>query len=372
MCLAIVASPGRSHAAPRVTQGGDPLEIVLAPGEQKTISGEGVDAISVGAPGVADVRITDDQKQVLIVGVAPGSTTMLVLMRDGTKVQYKITVSRIRARRNIRLDFYFVQVSKTRGLELGILWPTSISATAVGQASVDQSGDVTAAASVVSQVLPRLDFARDRGWAKVMDQARVVVTNGEEATYSSGGEVNVRVATGFAAALQKISFGTLVNTRVSYDDVTGRLEGRVKAEVSRLTPASTDALPGRAVLALDTTFNLELGQSVALAGLFSDDETEAWRGIPLLSEIPILGVFFGGKSARTAHTENVIFIVPTLVDAIPLEQRDRVEEALRLYRSFEGKTFSPHLGDLARDRSPLLPPAPPPADQAPVRRGGRP
>jgi len=330
-------------------------EISLAPGEQRIIPGEGVDAISTGVPGVADVRVTDDQKQVLVVGMSPGTTSLLLIMRNGSRVEYSVTVSRVRMRRNVRIDFYFVQLSRHRGLQLGALWPGSLGATASGTAVISPSGNFSASANIVSQVIPRLDFARTRGWAKVLDQARVVMANGEEGTYSSGGEVSVRLATGFAANLQRISFGTNVTARLAYDDVTGRIEGKLKAEVSRLNTRGVDGVPGRSVLQVATTVNLELGQSIALAGLFSDDETDERSGLPLLSEIPIFGFLFGGANLNHERAENVIFMVPTLVEAVALEQRDRVNEAFDIYKRYEGDRRDAHdLGGLSQERSPAL------------------
>ena len=345
-------------------------EIILAPGEQRIIPGEGVDAISTGVPGVADVRVTDDQKQVLVVGMTPGTTSLLLMMKNGSRVEYTVTVSRVRMRRNIRLDFYFVQLSRHRGLQLGVLWPGSLGATATGTAVISQSGQLAASANVVSQVIPRLDFARTRGWAKVLDQARVVMANGEEGAYSSGGEVNVKLATGFAASLQKIAFGTNVTARLSYDDVTGRIEGRLKAEVSRLSSNNVDGVPGRSVLQVNTTVNLELGQSIALAGLFSEDETDERTGLPLLSEIPIFGYFFGGANKSHQRSENVVLMVPTLVEAVALEQRDRIGEAFAIYQKFEGKADDARaLGALPNDSVPTTTPRTETAAPGKSRRG---
>ncbi len=365
--VAIVMVWGGGMAAADVK---DRRELVLSPGEQRSLSGEGVDAISTGAPGIVEVRITDDQKQVLIVGMAPGNTTLLMLMKDGRKVEYQVTVSRIRPRRNVRLDFYFVQMSRSYGTQLGILWPGGIGGTISGQASIDQSGVLSASASVVSQVIPRIDFASNRGYAKVIQQARVVMANGEEGSYSSGGEVNVRLATGFATNLQKIPYGTDISSRASYDDITGRIELRVNAEVSALTRNNpTDNLPGRSVLHVNTTVNLELGQSVALAGLFSDDHLREVQGLPLLSEIPVFGLFFGSRLNRKEQTENVVFIVPTLVTAVALEERDRVAEAFALWEQAWASPPRPVLihtvGEDRLDRPPA------PSDGSVVRPASR-
>jgi Flp pilus assembly secretin CpaC len=298
------AMVGDAVAAESATQR---RELTLSPGEQRIIPGEGVETLSTSTPGVADVRVTDDQKQIVVVAKAPGSTTLLLIFRNGTRVEYAITVSRIRARRNIRLDVYVVQIDRHRGLQLGLLWPASLGATVAAQAMVNQAGTYTAQVSAVSQVIPQLDFARNKGWAKVLDQARVVVTNGEEGNYSSGGEMYIRVAGGLAANLERIQFGTHVKARLAYDDATGRIEGHIDAE--------------------------------------SDD----LHGLPLLSEIPILGVFFGSRGLRQQHQENVIFIVPNLVGAVGLEQRDRVAEAFKLFRDYDGDTDQ-ELGNLRQDQ----------------------
>jgi Flp pilus assembly secretin CpaC len=340
------AMVGDAVAAESATQR---RELTLSPGEQRIIPGEGVETLSTSTPGVADVRVTDDQKQIVVVAKAPGSTTLLLIFRNGTRVEYAITVSRIRARRNIRLDVYVVQIDRHRGLQLGLLWPASLGATVAAQAMVNQAGTYTAQVSAVSQVIPQLDFARNKGWAKVLDQARVVVTNGEEGNYSSGGEMYIRVAGGLAANLERIQFGTHVKARLAYDDATGRIEGHIDAEVSRVTSANVDGIPALAKVSLATAVNLELGQSIALAGLFSEDESDDLHGLPLLSEIPILGVFFGSRGLRQQHQENVIFIVPNLVGAVGLEQRDRVAEAFKLFRDYDGDTDQ-ELGNLRQDQ----------------------
>ena len=85
--------------------------------------------------------------------------------------------------------------------------------------------------------------------------------------------------------------------------------------------------------------------------------TLAIRGLPLFSEIPIIGYFFGSRGTRSQHNENVIFIVPTLVNAVSLEQRDRVAEAFKVYRNYEGDSDEERdFRKLGQD-GPIRPPA---------------
>jgi Flp pilus assembly secretin CpaC len=326
------------------------LQLGLSPGEQRVLPGEGVDQLSTSVAGVVDVRVTDDQKQIVVVAAAPGTTTLLILMKNGSRVEYSITVSHIRPRRNIRLDIYVIQVQRGRGLQLGILWPGSLSVTGSAEARINHNGEYSGSLNFLSSdIIPRIDLARNRGWAKVLDQASIVAANGEEGTYSNGGQINVKVASGFASNLEKIAYGTTITARLAYDEVSGRIEGQVKAEVTKLTASATDGLPGINGVRVETKVNIELGQSVALAGLFSDDESSDLRGLPLLSELPILGYFFGARATRQQHLENVIFVVPSLVGAVALEQRDRVSEAFKLYRRYEGDDDEMDLMKLGQD-----------------------
>ena len=127
--------------------------------------------------------------------------------------------------------------------------------------------------------------------------------------------------------------------------------------MSKVTSTSAEGVPGLSRVSLETAVNLEVGQSLALAGLFADDELDAMRGLPLFSDIPIIGYFFGSRGTRSQHNENVIFIVPTLVNAVSLEQRDRVAEAFKVYRNYEGDSDEERdFRKLGQD-GPIRPPA---------------
>ena len=58
--------------------------------------------------------------------------------------------------------------------------------------------------------------------------------------------------------------------------------------------------------------------------------------IPGLSQIPILGGLFGTHTTASSETQNVIFIVPTVVDVVSMQQRAMIEEALQTYDDYSG------------------------------------
>ena len=68
-------------------------ELSLAVGENRTISAVDVKSFAEGVKGIADVRLTPDSSQFVIVGQKPGSTTLLLLKNDKTQINYQINVS---------------------------------------------------------------------------------------------------------------------------------------------------------------------------------------------------------------------------------------------------------------------------------------
>ena len=314
-------------------------EVDLLVGEQTTIVAEQVDKYSEGVSGIVEVRLPKDGKQFVVVALAMGKTTLLLLMKDGKEVRYTFNVRQggVKARDNIRLDFYFVQLSKNGSVRAGIGWPGTIGGTASVTASRDLvANSSSATASIASRVLPRIDLAQESGWAKIRRQATIVVANGERGRFSSGGEMNFRMEGNMSSSVQSIPYGSQIQVLARYDRYSGRIEVTISADVSELTGAGPDGLPGRVVSQVETLVNLELGQCIVLAGLHSESRAKSREGLPLLSDIPVLGYLFASQGSRTERTENVLFIVPTVVEAVPLSERHRVHEAYTTYRRFGG------------------------------------
>jgi len=319
-------------------------------GEQRVIPSDNVRSYSEGTKGIVDVRLTKDASQFIVVALKPGATTLLFIMMDGSERHYRITVTdsneqakpsltekkTVEARDNIRLDFYFVQVSTNANHKIGIGWPASV-APMFNAAYNVPAGTLDSATAVISnQALPRLDMAQATGWAKVMRQAAVVTANGEKATFSGGGEVNFPIQSALTSSLQKIPYGSVIDVEPHYDPKTGRIELHLHADVSELDSDNGTGVPGRITANLDTQVNLELGQSLILAGLTARSERRSKSGLPVLSQIPILGVFFGSHARTQSETENIVLIVPSVVDAVSMQDRERVNSALKSYTEFAG------------------------------------
>ncbi len=399
-CLAISGhlqaqnAAARGDKAPAANQATRVEELTLKIGEQRVIPSDGVQSYSEGTKGIVDVRLTKDASQFIVVALAPGNTTLLFLMSDGTEKHYRIAVgdtngstatgapTGVEARDNVRLDFYFVQMNRNNGYRIGIGWPGSVAP--IAQATVDlQAMQLDSATAVVTnQALPRLDMAQSAGWAKILRQAAVVTANGEKASFSGGGEVNVAIQSALNTGIQKIPFGSTIEVEPRYDGKSGRIELRLHADLSELDGDNGTGIPGRTTAGLDTVVNLELGQSLVLGGLTARSERRSKTGLPFLSQIPILGVLFGSHQMQESESENLVVIVPSVVDAVSMQSRERVTKALEQYLEFTGDmddvdllpaTPTPKGGRPAgaAPAAPAPPPGPPqlsPASTAPASK----
>lgn len=381
-------------------------ELNLAVGENKTIPANDVKNYSEGTPGVVDVKLTTDSSAFVVVGLKSGSTSLLLIKKNGQEVTWTINVfarspaivenelkqllegytgvkvrrvgSRLfiegsvasetdvkriqqiasvytgqveslvgvgatKDRTNIRVDFFFVQYTKESGYQFGIAYPGRIGGLQEqGGAAINATYDIktgasTAITNVVNHPLPALDIASRYGWAKVLKQASVITTNGSDATIDAGGEQNFPVASGFTGTIQKITFGTVVNVQPFYDPTSRELEVKVVADVSDLTPPGPGThLPSRQLTKVSTVVHMKLGQSLILSGFHLEAERKSAEGIPLLKDIPIIGVLFGSQRNSSEETEGAVFIVPSVVEPTAKPAIELVNETLKQYEDWSG------------------------------------
>jgi pilus assembly protein CpaC len=269
-----------------------------------------------------------DAKRVsLIAALYPGQVESLVVVGS---VGSEHTI-------NVRIDFYFIQYNKTTNYGVGIAWPSAIGANSQFSFTHDFIGNNTTATGTATQVLPALDLAQTRGWAKVLKHTTVITTSGSEAVFTNGGEQNFAVATGITSSIQPIKFGTNMTVLPRYDSVTKALEVKVNANVSDLTPpAGAATLPGRQTADVNTFVHLKLGESLVISGIRSSSQTHSVTGLPLLSQIPVLGLFFGSHTNSTDDIEGAVFIIPSIVESVPRKAYNIIDAAMKEYEDYSG------------------------------------
>lgn len=256
----------------------------------------------------------------------------------------------------VRIDFYFVQYDRNSSYGVGLGWPGQIGGDQVVQSSLAfdfVAGSRAATASITNQPLPRLDIASRKGWAKVLKQATVVTNNGVEANFANGGEQNFTVNTGLTIGVQRIPYGTNVTVLPRYNPSKREIDVRLDADVSDLvSSAGNSSLPGRTTSKLTTNITLKLGQSIVLSGIRTQSQTHSVSGLPLLSDIPVLGLLFGSHQNQEFETEGAVFVVPSVVQAVSTPASELVDAAVARFGKFDGDVKTAR----AYDKRPGAPP----------------
>ena len=89
----------------------------------------------------------------------------------------------------------------------------------------------------------------------------------------------------------------------------------IEQEVSDVAATTTSGIdsPTIAQRRLVSVVAVQSGETVALGGLIRDRRTKNKSGIPLLSDIPVLGFLFGSRGDTDARTELLVLITPRVV-----------------------------------------------------------
>jgi pilus assembly protein CpaC len=168
----------------------------------------------------------------------------------------------------------------------------------------------------------------DKGAIKILSEPNLVVANGDEGKFLVGGEFPVVIASaagsGAAASVSYKEYGIRVgfNPRIVQN---GDIYMKIFQEVSELDFANGVAVSGFQLPALksrkaESGLQLADGQTFVLAGLIDKTISRKVTKIPILGDIPILGVLFRNTRYSELETELMLMITPKIVRPLNREE----------------------------------------------------
>lgn len=160
-----------------------------------------------------------------------------------------------------------------------------------------------------------LNALEQKNVARLMTQPTLVSQNGRPAELLSGGEVPIQVAGGLGTnSIEFRAFGTRLDV-VPIVHGQGDLTLEVRAEVSEIAPelAGDTGVPGFRVRRVNTSAPMRSGQTLVLAGVYSEASAGESRGAPGLVNKPLIGAFFRNVSNTSNETELVFILTPRTV-----------------------------------------------------------
>lgn len=155
----------------------------------------------------------------------------------------------------------------------------------------------------------------DSGKAEIHATPRIATVDGEPAEIFLGKDRYFTVTTGSSSdtttRLESIRTGISLKFTPRVSE-TGEILVKIEPEVSDAVETS-DGLPLVNRRKASTSIRVKDGETIVIGGLKLKSEYEAKSKVPLLGDLPILGLFFSSTRKAFTETEVVIFITPKIM-----------------------------------------------------------
>lgn len=241
----------------------------------------------------------------------------------------------------VMLEVEILEVTRSKLLELGVNWPSSLSLTplaldsSVGLTLDDLRGLNGSRVGATLGALT-LNLKKDDSDINILANPRIRVVNREKAKVLIGDRVPVITVTtsptgGYSESIAYVDVGLKLDVEpVIYrgNDIVIK----VGLEVSNVSGSQTTKLGGVAYTfgtrTANTTLRLHDGENQVLAGLINDEDRRVASKVPGLGDLPMVGRLFGSTLDDGKKSEIVLSITPRLVRNI-----HRPEGSLLEFRS---------------------------------------
>ena len=248
----------------------------------------------------------------------------------------------------VRIEAKIIDATRSFSRSIGIQWGFVRDTGQVqgfGGPSVDSIPDSTnplnfnfpadsptsGAGIIIGNIVSGLDFeaqvtaAEAKGDITIISQPSVTTLNNAPAKIRSGLKIYVKstsditlgtsssTASGGTSGLEQIDTGIelTVTPQISIDNSIKLKIDAVESEAD--FSRTVDGIPSVIDNTASTTVFVRDGETTVIGGLFKIKKTNQTKGVPGISNVPILGWFFKSKSKTTADTELLIFITPRIV-----------------------------------------------------------
>ncbi len=217
-----------------------------------------------------------------------------------------------------------VDLDRTATRELGLSWDV----TNLSNTRFNVTGDVSHVTPPAPTTGAFVNVATVQNWGdlsarlmameqdqklEITSNPRVTTVNNKEATIFGGKrfaittlDINGQPITRWYTAGIELKVTPHINA-------AGDITMEISVEMSDVVPGSENTVVTETRSATETL--VKNGQTIVIGGFYTKTITEKKTGIPLLKDIPLLGLLFGHTSSEERKREVLIFITPYVVES---------------------------------------------------------
>lgn len=238
-------------------------------------------------------------------------------------VDVKETGRRPGVDRLVKLDVYFMEVKKEILRSFGVTWSPG----SMPKSSGDKNGGIVdgiagAGTSIIGfafNLLPKLKFLREKGSARVLENASLIVKSGESGDFFNG--TQVPFYSGDQVAFKESGVKIHAEPIAAADSIDLNLS-------LTLSSVAANISAGIDTKTVTTSAYVRSGQSVILANMVSNRDVKTYNKVP--SNVDTSSALFNlalSKDFQAGRTEFVVFIEPTIIDS-PFPAEEKMNEYL--------------------------------------------
>ena len=267
--------------------------------------------------------------------------------------------------RQVLIEARVYEVDITGSLSFGLTYALEQRGTSTSPTGLQFSGGNNSSAGAGSlalsaggvigytrELMTFLNASENRSRVRALSAPTVLAMDSTEARIQVGASVPVLTSQGLAAGGQ-IAGNSLYTSTVSNQDTgiiltvtprissTGLVSLTINQDITNQVPAAVGAgiqSPSFTKRTVSTHAVAQDGQTIALGGLISYNYNKSINRIPLLGDIPWLGVLFGSTSYNTTETELIVLLTPRIISTLPAAQaatgelRDKLKDLRREFK----------------------------------------
>jgi len=182
------------------------------------------------------------------------------------------------------------------------------------------SGFTFLATDKTGTIKARLEALALEGKVDVMATPHILVSDNREAKIQVGQQVPIRTvqttATVTTTSIQYKDIGIILTVKPQINE-SGLVTLEITQEVSSSATSLEDIAAGASPVINKTGATTHLvardSETIIIGGLIREDKNKSRTGIPILSQIPILGYLFGSTTTVTTKVELVILLTPHVI-----------------------------------------------------------
>jgi pilus assembly protein CpaC len=272
---------------------------------------------------VDSVNLKDDTNRVVLSGSVSSSedaerARQIAIQFAGAEDNVA-SVLDVAGGQQVVLQVTIAEVSRDTIKQLGINLSGSLT---VGSVNIGLNSAQTALPNGVTGTLglPNLTLKADlraleqRGAVRTLAEPALTAISGQTAEFLAGGQIPVLSSIKDGERTYELKdFGVKLKFTPTIKS-SGIIGLAVETEVSELSDQSfnngTETIPGFNTRSAKTSVEMPAGQTLAIAGIIQDKVRQQIRGLPGLSNIPILGALFRSREFQHSQTELVILVTP--------------------------------------------------------------